>query len=193
MICTGQRSTASRVQSFRSAGGLPCPISPLNLNFSITWLNESSGFCSKKPGQVSQQDPQLMQVGRSMITFTIFLLLVLVDSNQRQGFCNCIIPVFSQTDLFLPHTPGRPSHQAMHQIPLREEFLLLDLLSLGRRCIHKPDTRMTPSAPVILSPYLLLSSCVSGDRTRLFLHASHHVRQQLSLTARDGGSRRPSR
>jgi len=69
MICTGQRSTASRAQSFISAGGLPWAISPLNLNFSITWLNESSGFCSKKPGQVSQQDPQLMQLERSIMTF----------------------------------------------------------------------------------------------------------------------------
>jgi len=61
MICAGQRSAASVTQASRSCGDMPCPISPLSRNFSITWLNESSGFSSKNAGQVSQQVPQLVQ------------------------------------------------------------------------------------------------------------------------------------
>ena len=37
-------------------------------------LNESSGSCSNNFGHVSQHDPQLTQVARSIITFTGILL-----------------------------------------------------------------------------------------------------------------------
>lgn len=69
IICTGQRSAASRTQTSRSGVGWPSPIFPSSRYCSITWLNESSGFCSKKPGQVSQQEPQLTHVSRSILTF----------------------------------------------------------------------------------------------------------------------------
>jgi hypothetical protein len=74
MICTGQRSAASFAQGTRSSVGIPSAILPLIRYFSMIRLNESSGSCSNNPGQVSQQDPQLTQVARSIITFTDVLL-----------------------------------------------------------------------------------------------------------------------
>jgi peptide methionine sulfoxide reductase MsrB len=38
--------------------------------FSMIRLNESSGSCSNNVGHVSQHEPQLTQVARSIITFT---------------------------------------------------------------------------------------------------------------------------
>ena len=55
MICTGQRSAASVTQEFMFSGTMSSARFPANRNFSITWLNESSGFSSKNSGQVSQQ------------------------------------------------------------------------------------------------------------------------------------------
>lgn len=75
MICTGQSSAASLVHSSSSADGIPSPMLPLLRNFSVIWLNESSGLSSKKSGQASQQDPQLTQVVRSMVTFTMRSIL----------------------------------------------------------------------------------------------------------------------
>ena len=74
MICTGQRSAASFAQGTRSSVGIPSAIFPLIRYFSMIRLNESSGSCSNNPVQVSQQDPQLTQVTRSIITFTDVLL-----------------------------------------------------------------------------------------------------------------------
>ena len=71
MICTGQRSAASMTHESRSAGAFPSAIFPPERNFSITWLNASSGFSSKNAGQVSQQVPQLVQLERSIPTFMI--------------------------------------------------------------------------------------------------------------------------
>jgi hypothetical protein len=74
MICTGQRSDASFAHAVRSPVGVPSALLPLIRYFSIIRLNESSGSCSNNPGQVSQHDPQLTQVARSIITFTGTLL-----------------------------------------------------------------------------------------------------------------------
>jgi hypothetical protein len=74
MICTGQRSEASCAHAVRSSVGVPSPILPLIRYFSMIRLNESSGSCSKNPGQVSQHEPQLTQLARSIITFTGILL-----------------------------------------------------------------------------------------------------------------------
>ena len=71
MIWTGQRSAASRAQDSSSAAGVPSAIFPSSRNFSMTRLNESSGSCSKKPGHASQQEPQLTQVDRSIVTFIV--------------------------------------------------------------------------------------------------------------------------
>jgi hypothetical protein len=79
MICTGQRSTASFAHGTRSSVGIPSAILPLIRNFSMIRLNESSGSCSNNPGQVSQQEPQLTHVARSIITFTIYSSIA-VDS-----------------------------------------------------------------------------------------------------------------
>ncbi len=65
---------------------MPCAISSLSRNFSITWLNESSGFCSKKPGQVSQQDPQLTHVERSILTFIGIRLFLIGLNDGHTGF-----------------------------------------------------------------------------------------------------------
>lgn len=73
MICTGQRSAASRAQAARSSGGFPSAMLPLMRYFSIIWLNESSGSCSNNPGHASQHEPQLTQVMRSITTFTNIL------------------------------------------------------------------------------------------------------------------------
>jgi hypothetical protein len=42
--------------------------------FSIIRLNRSSGSCSNNVGHVSQHDPQLTHVARSIITFTLIHL-----------------------------------------------------------------------------------------------------------------------
>ena len=75
IICTGQRSAAFRAQGSSSAGGRPSPVFPSRRYCSTTWLNESSGFCSKNPGQVSQQEPQLTHVPRSILTFMVTRIL----------------------------------------------------------------------------------------------------------------------
>ncbi len=90
IICTGQRSAASWAQPSRSGSGMPCAISPLSRNFSITWLNESSGFCSKNPGHASQQEPQLTQVERSILTFMcIRLFLIGLNGGRTRFFAPC--------------------------------------------------------------------------------------------------------
>ena len=75
IICTGQRSAASVTQASRSDGEEPSPMFPADRNFSIIWLNESSGFSSKNSGHVSQQVLQLVQFGRSMLTFMMIHLI----------------------------------------------------------------------------------------------------------------------
>ncbi len=75
MICTGQRSAASVTQASRSSGAVPSAGFPADRNFSITWLNESSGFSSKNAGHVSQQVLQLVQFERSILTFIMIHLI----------------------------------------------------------------------------------------------------------------------
>lgn len=77
MICTGQRSAASRAQLSSSAKGEPSEMLPLSRNFSIIWLKVSSGFCSNNKGHVSEHVPQLVQFARSIITFT------------KHSYCSC--------------------------------------------------------------------------------------------------------
>src|SRR5271157_3573230 len=60
-----------------SSGGLPSATESPARYFSVIRLNESPGSCSKKPGQVSQHDPQLTQANRSIFTIMdIFSVLV---------------------------------------------------------------------------------------------------------------------
>jgi hypothetical protein len=82
IICTGQRSEASCAHASRSSGKVPSAMLPSIRYFSMIRLNESSGSCSNNPGQVSQHEPQLTHVARSIINFTS-VLLTMVHSKSN--------------------------------------------------------------------------------------------------------------
>lgn len=71
IIWTGHESAASFTTSSIFWGASPSAILPTTLYIPTTWLNVSSGFCSKKSGQIVQQFPQLIQSLRSILTLTI--------------------------------------------------------------------------------------------------------------------------